>query len=280
METALPDGWLALVVGNSRLHWGAFGGDRWLGGWHTPHLTPQQGQALMTKKFAVWDGIGEISPASQIPAPVAQQLTAGLPQGDFPELWVASVVASQRDLWQGYPALHTVTTAQVPLTGAYSTLGVDRALSLVGAGAIYGWPVLVVDGGTALTLTAGAQQALVGGAILPGVRSQFRALHDYTDGLPWLQPEHLQPPHLWAKTTPEAILSGVLHTQLAGLQEFITHWRGQFPNGAVVFTGGDGAALATALTAKYPQHQGYLQIDPNLMFWGLRVCRHQNTYSP
>ncbi len=36
------DLWIALVIGNSRWHWGAFEGDRWLGSWHTLHLTEAQ----------------------------------------------------------------------------------------------------------------------------------------------------------------------------------------------------------------------------------------------
>lgn len=51
-----------------------------------------------------------------------------------------------------------------------------RALSVRGASTVYGWPVMVVDGGTALTFTRGDDTdggCMKGGAILPGIRVQF-----------------------------------------------------------------------------------------------------------
>ncbi len=267
--------WLALVVGNSRLHWGAFAGAQWLGGWHTPHLTSAQGHALMTQGFTqqTW---ASLAAELQFDAPKLPPMMA-----DFPELWLASVVQAQGNVWRTYAQSHAVTTDQVPLGHGYPTLGVDRALALVGAGETYDWPVLVVDGGTALTLTAGAERRLVGGAILPGVRSQFRALHDYTDGLPLLSYDLAHLPPRWATTTAEAMASGILYSQLAGLRDFITDWWQGYGQGQqvghVVFTGGDGPALASALTQRNPAWATSIRVDPDLMFWGLRVCRQRQT---
>ncbi|MEB3290912.1 MAG: pantothenate kinase [Leptolyngbya sp.] len=274
------DPWLGLVVGNSRLHWAAFAGTRWLGTWHTPHGTPAQGQALIEAGFA--EGAWEpwAVEAVEWAAEAAKGRSGGgrlpLPwRATPPQLWLASVVQDQGAIWATYPRCTRVTTDQVPLKNRYPTLGVDRALALVGAGDVYGWPVLVVDGGTALTLTAGADQGLVGGAILPGLRAQFRALHDYTDGLPLVVPALASLPPRWATTTAEAMVSGVVYGQLAGLRDFIADWRQHSPQGRVVFTGGDGATLATALIDQTPPWQDFLHIDAALMFWGLRVCRQQ-----
>ncbi|NJL46437.1 MAG: hypothetical protein HC929_01565 [Leptolyngbyaceae cyanobacterium SM2_5_2] len=112
--------WLALVVGNSRLHWGAFEAEQWLDGWHTPHLSPTQARSLQASGFAAasWQSLG-ISP------PLLENS-----QVYYPELWLASVVKAQANLWQGYTHLHPIHTAQVPLAGTYATLGVDRALTL------------------------------------------------------------------------------------------------------------------------------------------------------
>ena len=279
--------WLALVVGNSRLHWGAFSGGEWLGGWHTPHLTPPQVQALMAAKFAdwAWADLGTHLATDAVAgsgiAPQQDSMTNGPRFGEIPlpstpapmELWLASVVQSQGDLWRAYAHSHMVTLNHIPLGQTYATLGADRALALVGAGDVYGWPVLVVDGGTALTLTAGEQGRLVGGAILPGVRSQFRALHDYTDGLPLLSYDLANLPPRWATTTAEAMVSGILYSQLAGLRDFIADWRQRYGQGQVVFTGGDGPALAAALLTQTPTWVDVVQVDANLVFWGLRVNR-------
>lgn len=275
--------WLALVAGNSRLHWGCFTGDQWLGGWHTPHLTPIQAQALMAADFAdwAWADLVANSVANSATEVVPGAVTAGPMLGNLPpsptppDLWMASVVQAQADLWRTYPHSHTVTITHLPLDQTYPTLGVDRALALVGAGAVYGWPVLVVDGGTALTLTAGDHGRLVGGAILPGVRSQFRALHDYTDGLPLLSYDLANLPPRWATTTAEAMISGILYSQLAGLRDFMADWRQRYGQGQVVFTGGDGPTLAAALLTQAPLWADCVRVDANLGFWGLRVSRRR-----
>ncbi|MGB3136752.1 MAG: pantothenate kinase [Nodosilinea sp.] len=257
--------WLALVIGNSRWHWGAFEGDRWLGCWHTAHLSEAQVQVLKRHSFSpsAWS---LLDPAVTLPPAVVKRQA-------FPELWMASVVDAPVPWLADHPLLHQVTTAEVPLHNTYPTLGVDRALALVGAGETWGWPVLVIDCGTALTFTAGAEGRLLGGAILPGVRSQLRALHTHTDRLPAL---NLDPsadpwPQRWATDTAGAIASGILHTQLAGMRDFIQAWRQDWPRGAVVLTGGDSLAYYHVVSQS-PLAQR-ISHDLELGFWGLRVCR-------
>jgi type III pantothenate kinase len=188
---------------------------------------------------------------------------------------LASVVKAPLSWLADYPALHPIETADVPLENAYSTLGVDRALALVGAGETWGWPVLVIDCGTALTFTAGVDQRLVGGAILPGLRSQFRALHDHTDQLPSLDLDLAHWPQRWATDTAGAIASGILYTQLAGIRDFIQAWAADWPGGAVVLTGGDSATIHHYLTQQPPALAQRMSLDPDLGFWGLRVCRQR-----
>ena len=270
--------WLALIIGNSRWHWGAFErdgsestprGDRWLGSWHTAALSEAQVQSLQRHHFAP-DAWRQLDPPVILPF----TLTDGNPAWQHPpELWMASVVGAPVAWLANYSPLHRVTLAEVPLHNTYATLGVDRALALVGAGDVWGWPMLVIDCGTALTFTAGVDQRLIGGAILPGLRSQFRALHAHTDQLPNLELDLNQWPQRWATDTAGAIASGILHTQLAGIGDFISAWRAAWPDGAVVFTGGDGAAIYQALAKQNPDVAQGVNLDPDLGFWGLRVCR-------
>jgi type III pantothenate kinase len=126
----------------------------------------------------------------------------GFPWKDScPELWVASVVPAQTQLWLQYPNSNLVRLADVPLQNLYPTFGLDRAIALCGAGMTYGWPTLVLDGGTALTLTgADAEATFIGGAILPGLGLQLRSLHEGTAGLP-LTELPAQLPEQWAKDT-------------------------------------------------------------------------------
>ncbi|MBU6230140.1 MAG: pantothenate kinase [Cyanobacteria bacterium REEB459] len=262
------DAWIALMVGNSRLHWGAFDGDRWIGSWHSPHLAREHLAQLKATSFrpSQWQALGIATPP--------------LPDGrGFSQLWLASVVKSQVEgIGNGDQApwqLHLVTLNQVPLAHTYPSLGVDRALALVGAGAVYGWPVLVIDGGTALTFTAGAAGALVGGAILPGIALQLRSLHQATDQLPSVAAQSLVWPRRWAVNTPEAIASGILHSLVAGVTDFIISWWQKFPGAQVVITGGDGPTLLAGLSRYDRDLARHLTYDPDVGFWGLRHCRHQ-----
>lgn len=258
--------WLALVIGNSRLHWGAFVGDRWLGSWHTPHLNSAQAATLREGGLTagVWQ---RFVPANSVTLP--RCFSAPL------ELWVAGVVRSQLDLVQGYPLCHTITLDQIPLPGRYPTLGVDRAINLLGAGTSYGWPTLVVDCGTALTFTAGTAEGFYGGAILPGWQSQLRALHTHTDALPLVEPYGQNLPPRWANTTQAAMLSGVFYGQLATIHDFVSRWWNQFPLGQVVLTGGDSHALAAGLSTRYGTWATPIRVEGDLMFWGLQTCRQR-----
>lgn len=229
--------WLALIIGNSRLHWGWFEQDHLKKIWHTPHLTTV---------------LSEIEQRSDIP------------------LYLASVVPAQTTFCQNYPDTTVITLEQIPLKQLYPTLGIDRALAALGAGERYGYPCLVIDGGTALTFTGiDAEQNLLGGAILPGLRLQFQSLSTQTAALPdVVLPQQLPP--LWANTTPDAIQSGIIYTTIAGVQFFINDWLKQFPDAAILITGGDGLMLFNYLRILFPDLSQQIHLDVNLVFWGMQ----------
>jgi type III pantothenate kinase len=255
--------WLALSIGNSRHHWGAF-----------------QGQRLQ----ATWDIANAQMPAELAtqPGQLAQQLHAlpGWPSTiclgmHLPPLWLAAVVPSYRQRWLGYPQLHPISLENIPLGNLYPRLGVDRALAVWGAGVTYGFPVLVIDGGTALTFSgANAAAQFCGGAILPGLGLQFRVLAQDTAALPQVSPDKLKLPPRWSMDTPNAISSGILYTVLAGMRDFIEDWQQQYPDSAILFTGGDGEYLLEALN-KYvtvganSTGMAKFSFDPNLGFAGM-----------
>ncbi|MBD2259046.1 pantothenate kinase [Pseudanabaena sp. FACHB-2040] len=257
------DRWLALVAGNSRLHWACFKGRQLICSWHTAHLNADQVRNLQAQglQAAGWQGL---APTIEVEIPVAAK---PLP------LWAASVVREQISLWQTYPALQVVRLEQVPLQNLYPALGVDRALSLLGAGLIYGWPMLVIDAGTALTFTAGTDHCFVGGAILPGLSLQAQALSKGTDALPQIEWAQDTLPQRWAASTAEAIQSGILYTQLAGMRDYLADWWQQFPAGKAVLTGGNASRLLSALRQTTPAIAEQIGFDPNLMFLGLAACR-------
>lgn len=255
--------WIALNIGNSRLHWALFQGQKLWQAWDTPHLDTAEIRGLITNPDQVQEKLPPLLHG------YLAHSSAVVP------LWIASVRPEQTSLWQTYPGAKIVSLDQVPLQDLYPTLGVDRALAVWGGGQTYGWPILVIDAGTALTFTgADPSWRLVGGAILPGLSLQRRSLHQST-ALPMIElPAQL--PYRWARTTSEAIASGTIYTALAGVRDFIQVWCQEFPSSRIVITGGDHTALHNYLkawAAQNPQTAGEmarLEWDPNLIFWGIR----------
>jgi type III pantothenate kinase len=191
-------------------------------------------------------------------------LEAKLVDRDFAYIAIASVVPELITIWHNLPQTQILKTSDVPLHGLYAKMGCDRALAAYGAGEIYGYPVLVIDAGTAINLTGiDGQKTLVGGAIVAGLRSQFLSLYQNTSALPDLHiPEAL--PNLWGFDTNSSIQAGISQILLAGLQAYIDDWRSRFPNSKVIITGGDGEHLV-----KWGLKVD--MIDSNLIFWGIRT---------
>ena len=246
---------LGLVIGNSRLHWGYFAGHTLIKAWHSKHLAQEVTPAIL---------LSDLLP-SEVKKLVKNQT---LP------IYLASVVPSQTALWKSYPHLHQITLKNIPIKNLYSTMGIDRALAIYGAGKFYGYPCLVIDGGTALTFTGvDHEETLVGGAILPGLRSQFKWLNQQTAQLPLIE-DNSSLPHRWAIDTPNAIRSGIIHTVVAGAYSFIIDWLQQFPASKILITGGDGNDLAQYLQLQYPELTHKIVIDGDLIFRGLQFIVH------
>lgn len=254
--------WLALSIGNSRWHWALFQDDGLQHTWDTPSMSVTQLEAFIAHPQAC--------------APLSHPTM-------LPEVWLASVVPEQLDRWRGYPRLELITLSRIPLQQVYPTFGVDRALALWGAihtssadrSASHPRATLVIDCGTAMTFTgADPHHTLLGGAILPGLQVQFQALGQQTAALPALNTNRiLEMPDRWAKNTEEAIASGILHTATASIQDFVSNWRGSFPDSTIVMTGGDAALLHTLLKQVSPEVSQSIQLDLNLAFWGIRAVR-------
>lgn len=275
MDGAQTRGWLALMIGNSHLHWGWFENATLQQSWDTPHLSAEEVDCLIRHQF-------DFSRCVSVNAAIDRPFPAAMP------LWVASVVPSQTQLWQSYADTHRLSLDQIPLAGMYPTMGIDRALALWGAANVLGLPALVIDAGTALTLTAAdAKGQWVGGAILPGLGLQIQSLTEHTAALPSLSDRLNElrsigtTPPRWATNTPDAMISGVLYTLLAGIDQFTQTWLQDYPNSPIVLTGGDGDLLFRHWQNQqnqYPERAWKISIDSNLVFWGMRSVVDQQTY--
>ena len=154
----------------------------------------------------------------------------------FPTAEVAMLL---RD--RGFDVLEMTFTTPTPIGNAYAspeTLGVDRLAAAVAAVEVMGCrDCLVVDFGTAITIDLVEDGVYRGGNISPGVRTRFRALHDYTSRLPECSPtdEELE----YGSTTRQAIEQGVMQGITYEIEGYISHFSAQNVKISLIFTGGD-----------------------------------------
>ena len=136
----------------------------------------------------------------------------------------------------------------VPLLEQPGWLGVDRALVGWRAWCLASGPVLVADGGTALSLTLVTSEGRFGGGrLLAGAALQLRALAAETAGLPALDPPLDLPPELWPHSTPKAMAAGVLRGLAAALAAAGRDAQTSCPGCSFWLTGGDGPLLKPLL---------------------------------
>jgi type III pantothenate kinase len=138
----------------------------------------------------------------------------------------------------------------LPFNNAYSTpetLGVDR-LALASAASLYypGKNVLVIDAGTCITYDFINEKAsYLGGAISPGLRIRYEALHNFTAKLPLLSTA--VPEDLIGKSTEASIHSGVVNGVCMEIEGLVKAYKLRHKHLTVILTGGDAKFLSDQL---------------------------------
>jgi type III pantothenate kinase len=206
---------------------------------------------------------------------------------EFQRIAIASVVPTSKliTIWHDRPQTQIIVRSMIPLTGIYKTMGLDRALTGYAACVEYaGFPVLVIDCGTAITLTGiDGDRQVIGGAILAGLTTQLKSLNISTAALPLLElPQaldrkfNLNPLTRWATDTNTAIYSGLIYTVIAGIQDFVQDWRSLYPDSKIIFTGGDSELILQFINIKMNAKAGDIfstYLDPNLILKGIAaIC--------
>ncbi len=175
------------------------------------------------------------------------------------------------------PILHLDNQTPLPITKNYdtpATLGVDRLAAAVGASALFpGEDRLVIDMGTCITYDyVDRAECFQGGAISPGMRMRFRAMHTFTERLPLVEPD--ASPALIGKSTRDAMLSGVMNGLAAELTGFIDRYRTTYPDCRVVLCGGDAPYFEKLLPAP-------VTVVAELVLIGLnRILNHNVALQP
>jgi type III pantothenate kinase len=147
-------------------------------------------------------------------------------------------------------------------------VGVDRLLDAVAANALRpaGRAAVVIDIGTAITVDlVTADGAFQGGAILPGMTTSARALHEFTDMLPLVDELDAPPPPV-GKATVEAMRSGLFWGVIGAVRELIARYSESLDVPPCVFVGGGGSRVVAGLLGPDVIH------EPDLALTGIALA--------
>lgn len=156
-----------------------------------------------------------------------------------------------------------------PFLNKYSTpntLGVDRMV--LAAGAVLQYPEqnrLIVDAGTCVTYDfVDSNNVYHGGAISPGLRLRYEAMHNYTAKLPKLCFE--EPHDLVGDSTIQSMHSGVVNGLTFEIDGYSSQLKAQKENFIIILTGGDANFLAKRLKNTIFANSNFLLESLNLLY--------------
>ncbi|AWA29588.1 type III pantothenate kinase [Flavobacterium magnum] len=146
------------------------------------------------------------------------------------------------------------------------TLGIDRMV--LSAGAVLAFPKqhrLVIDAGTCITYDfINSDDQYLGGAISPGIRLRYAALHQYTAKLPLLERD--TPLDFIGRSTQQSIHSGVVNGVVHEIDGFVRSYEHDYPNFTIILTGGDAVFLAKQLKNTIFANSNFLLESLNHIF--------------
>ena len=149
------------------------------------------------------------------------------------------------------------------------TLGADIVVDSVAAKEIYGAPCIVIDMGTATTITVISKDGdYVGGVIVPGVRSSLEALVSDTSQLPRVSLS--SPKRFICTNTIDCMKSGIINGQAALVDGMIDRfWQELGYRTNVVATGGLSRVII-------PKCNHDITLNNDLMMVGLKLIYDRN----
>ena len=147
-------------------------------------------------------------------------------------------------------------------------LGADLLVGAVGAVSKYQEPVLIIDIGTAMTITFdNEKKEFIGGAIMPGIRTAFSNLIDKAAKLEDVSFEDVSNPI--GHNTKDCIQSGMVFGWSSMIDGMIDKYKNELGEFKTILTGGEARYLV-----KHLQHQ--VIYDENLLLDGLKYLYIKN----
>ncbi len=151
------------------------------------------------------------------------------------------------------------------LTDEPKATGVDRVLNVAAAYEQIGKACVVVDAGTALTVSICNDAGdFVGGTIAPGASTMLAALHEKTAKLPLVKLK--KPDGAYGRNTADAIQHGVFHGIRGMVKELVENYAtdlGTWPD--VIATGGDAQNLFEGWELVHA-------VSPDLTLYGIALA--------
>lgn len=144
------------------------------------------------------------------------------------------------------------------------SVGADRIADVVGAIREYGYPLLIVDFGTATTFDYVDEHGVFkAGVIGVGIETGANALWGQTAQLPEI--EIKKPRSVMGRNTQSAMQAGIFYQFLGGFEKTVDAFRKEAGTDfKVIATGGLGRIIC--------QHTDYIDVyDPTLIFKGLKT---------
>jgi type III pantothenate kinase len=176
---------------------------------------------------------------------------------------------------KSYSIFILTSETKVPFINKYTspkTLGTDR-IALTSAAAVK-YPnknVLIIDAGSCITYDfINNKNQYLGGAISPGLKMRYKAVHSYTENLPLL--DAIIPDTNIGDSTELSIHIGVVNGLLNEINEFISTYNRKYEDLTVILTGGDTDFLRDSL-------KNDIFANSNFLLEGLNYILEHNIHS-
>ncbi len=179
------------------------------------------------------------------------------------KILISSVVPKATEIIKRkYPLAEKITNT--PLLQFPSNIGIDRIINCYSAITLYKTKnVLIIDAGTALTITCCINMSFKGGLIMPGIGITKKVLLSNTSLLK--KSAETTELNLFQKDTDKAITAGILNLFIRSLNSLIIDYKKQTSQEiTVVLTGGDSLWLNDYL-------ENINVVNPTLLLEGLNL---------
>ncbi len=245
---------LAIDIGNTTTVLGIFEGKTLREKWRVSSVRERtEDEWWILIKSAVSCSFDDVVVSSVVP-PISQVL-----RSSFEKHWGRPPLFLEPGVKTGLPIVYDPPSA----------VGADRVANAVAGAEKYGYPLIIVDFGTAITFdVVSAKREYIGGVIAPGVSISSEALFTKTAKLPKV--ELAEPRRVIGRNTVSSIQSGLFYG-FKGLVEGILEKLYEELGGPVkvVATGGEAGIFCS--------HVSYIQhYDPDLTLEGLRIIYELN----